>query len=327
MKKLDSVLPLLFLTIFVLGAYPCFAKDLQEVCAEQENKFVFRLVNENSAISTQAHICTIVDFQENGDDCDNAPIPNGLTPIDINGDQFFDIVVYYTSTPWIGSYPIGLFVNCGDNTYISVTSFHSLFEFAFIWVATPAKDHKWATLHAIRYYPRIEDKNGEQEYVEDEQDFVLEFNKKHFRYEIVKEGNILKNNGTYDFPPEPGPVISFDEAQIVSSRFPALPILASFDCNKATTNIEKIICASDELKRLDLHLAYNFRAKKNGIEADGKDWFQNIQNDQREWLKKRNACKTHDCIKNLYIERIAELCGKYPSGNNETCYPYYPPDR
>jgi len=86
---------------------------------------------------------------------------------------------------------------------------------------------------------------------------------------------------------------------------------ASFDCSKAASEVEKIICSDDELSRLDesLSMAYLRALKQTDIKK------QAIES-QRQWLKnERNACKdleeayeTHaECIKEAYETRIKEL--------------------
>ncbi|HTY21758.1 MAG TPA: lysozyme inhibitor LprI family protein, partial [Desulfomonilaceae bacterium] len=78
---------------------------------------------------------------------------------------------------------------------------------------------------------------------------------------------------------------------------------ASFDCGKATSEVEKIICSNDELSRLDesLNKAYQkaltrTETRKQTIESQ-KQWLQN----------ERDACENAECIKNAYETRIWEL--------------------
>jgi len=77
---------------------------------------------------------------------------------------------------------------------------------------------------------------------------------------------------------------------------------ASFDCTKATTKVEKMICANAGLSKLDGELgkAY-FKVLKtfHGMPS--------IRQKQREWLKKRNKCGEVECLKSRYQERIAVL--------------------
>lgn len=78
---------------------------------------------------------------------------------------------------------------------------------------------------------------------------------------------------------------------------------ASFDCGKAATEIEKLICGDGELSKLDesLDKAYLQALKRADVDK------QMIES-QRQWLKtKRNACKNAECIKKAYETRIKEL--------------------
>jgi uncharacterized protein len=78
---------------------------------------------------------------------------------------------------------------------------------------------------------------------------------------------------------------------------------ASFDCEKATSEVEKLICGNEELSRLDESLN---KAYLRALERT-----RNIRqaiNDQRQWLKnERNACRNSECLKRAYETRIKEL--------------------
>jgi uncharacterized protein YecT (DUF1311 family) len=78
---------------------------------------------------------------------------------------------------------------------------------------------------------------------------------------------------------------------------------ASFDCGKATSDIEKIICSNEELSKLDesLNKAYLKALERPDIRK------QMIES-QKQWLKnERNACKNAECLKKTYETRIKEL--------------------
>ena len=86
------------------------------------------------------------------------------------------------------------------------------------------------------------------------------------------------------------------------SVIPSVIVAASFDCGKATSEVEKIICGDDELSRLDESL------NKAYLQAlEWKDIKNRIIKSQRQWLKVRNACKDAECLKNAYEIRIKEL--------------------
>jgi uncharacterized protein len=77
---------------------------------------------------------------------------------------------------------------------------------------------------------------------------------------------------------------------------------ASFDCEKASTKIEKLICSDDALSKLDddLSAAYD-SALQDDKQATA------IRHNQMQWLKSRNRCSEINCIKDAYTTRIAQL--------------------
>jgi uncharacterized protein len=76
----------------------------------------------------------------------------------------------------------------------------------------------------------------------------------------------------------------------------------SFDCAKATTAVEKMICDDEKLSKLDDALDSVYRESIT-VSSD----IAPIKKGQMSWLKKRNACKDKKCIKKLYNKRTAEL--------------------
>jgi uncharacterized protein len=73
----------------------------------------------------------------------------------------------------------------------------------------------------------------------------------------------------------------------------------SFDCRKATTAVEKLICSNPDLSKLDVSLAETYK------EAVSKD--RSIRDDQRAWNTEKNKCADVDCLKSAYEDRISEL--------------------
>ena len=83
----------------------------------------------------------------------------------------------------------------------------------------------------------------------------------------------------------------------------ALPVqAASFDCSKAGTKVEKLICADVELSRMDEEIAkvYGEVLGKSTDEAL-------LKKRQRERLKARNQCKDISCLSDYSRGRLAEL--------------------
>lgn len=89
----------------------------------------------------------------------------------------------------------------------------------------------------------------------------------------------------------------------------------SFDCHKATTHIEKMICASPTLSALDSKLQQTYKRalavlvdpKSASLRSDREQVVKN----QRDWLTyQRNICLTDTCLRRLYTARI-KLLTKY----------------
>jgi uncharacterized protein YecT (DUF1311 family) len=86
------------------------------------------------------------------------------------------------------------------------------------------------------------------------------------------------------------------------------PFPTSYDCGKATKEIDRAICYSPKISALDMQLAKVYRAALQRP-ADQK---KNLQNQQRQWLAERDKqCTIYkwwvDCLSDLYEKRIAEL--------------------
>lgn len=74
-------------------------------------------------------------------------------------------------------------------------------------------------------------------------------------------------------------------------------------CDKAGTNVEKMICADDELSALDAKLYAAFKAAEAQAE-DKKAFYAS----SRSWrIEQRDRCTTKDCIIDAYQVRLADL--------------------
>jgi uncharacterized protein len=108
-----------------------------------------------------------------------------------------------------------------------------------------------------------------------------------------------------------GPKLSFALAFcVVTLLIMGCPLLAapSFDCSKASTPVEIVICSNPSLANLDSEMASVYSAAIKSNQSYGTA----IRDNQRTWLKTRNkgcASTNHsvDCLAQLYQERIAEL--------------------
>jgi hypothetical protein len=119
---------------------------------------------------------------------------------------------------------------------------------------------------------------------------------------------------TYVDPELPPPVsvkVSAEEARILINGTLAASAEVdrpSFDCAKAATPVELMICGEYEyvLRRLDLELAEVWGM----LRASGKGDLAA----QRRWLKSRGACKDRSCLSDLYEARLAVLRGQLGPG-------------
>ncbi|HDR9499775.1 TPA: DUF1311 domain-containing protein [Burkholderia cepacia] len=79
-------------------------------------------------------------------------------------------------------------------------------------------------------------------------------------------------------------------------------VVASFDCVKAGSKVEKLICSSPETATADKRLAAVYRsavAKSSDPVA--------LKQQQRDWLKERNACDDAACLVRVTDARIQAL--------------------
>jgi uncharacterized protein len=91
---------------------------------------------------------------------------------------------------------------------------------------------------------------------------------------------------------------------------------ASFDCQIASSRIEKAICSDTRLNDLDNQLGYLYREVKNSI--GNPHYVDQFVGESRKWLKARNRCRNKDCIRQKYHNRITQLQSMLPrnTGNN-----------
>lgn len=77
----------------------------------------------------------------------------------------------------------------------------------------------------------------------------------------------------------------------------------SFMCSKAATRIERIICGSDRISRMDKQLSTIY-TQASATAADPS----RLSRAQREWLtKERDKCTTRACLEAAYRKRIAAM--------------------
>lgn len=78
---------------------------------------------------------------------------------------------------------------------------------------------------------------------------------------------------------------------------------ASFDCNKASTSVEKRICANPQLSNLDSTLDSAYRLVLRS-DYPNKD---EVRRGQKTWLAERDRCTSDECIQFAYEARITKL--------------------
>jgi len=78
---------------------------------------------------------------------------------------------------------------------------------------------------------------------------------------------------------------------------------ASFDCTKAGSHVEKLICSNTELSKLDEKLSIAYAQKQSSSKSKNE-----LKSSQRRWLvEKRNTCADAPCIKKAYETRLNEI--------------------
>ena len=89
----------------------------------------------------------------------------------------------------------------------------------------------------------------------------------------------------------------------------------SFDCAKATTKVEKMICedSSGELQNLDRQISQSYQDTKAKLDKNAK---KALLDSQKSWLKTRERCESKECLKESLQSRIKELQSYTPHTSN-----------
>ena len=87
---------------------------------------------------------------------------------------------------------------------------------------------------------------------------------------------------------------------------------ASFDCSKASSVVETLICRDPALSQLDdrLSAAYSAVRSQSGNASQ-------LSADQRAWMARRNQCQTATCISSAYSDRLSQLQPQSQTNANE----------
>ncbi|MCX2920603.1 lysozyme inhibitor LprI family protein [Stenotrophomonas rhizophila] len=79
---------------------------------------------------------------------------------------------------------------------------------------------------------------------------------------------------------------------------------ASFDCAKASTPVEEMVCGNEVLSELDSALADAYAVARVRVMDDGAL----LRAEQRQWIaSRRNSCDTEACLEAVYRDRVIEL--------------------
>jgi uncharacterized protein YecT (DUF1311 family) len=95
---------------------------------------------------------------------------------------------------------------------------------------------------------------------------------------------------------------------------------AAFDCGKASTEVEKAICANPKLKAADDDMTAAYVKLRDGSDANDKD---SLRISQLRWIKRREGCdddtveNLNACIGDETAKRKAVLTALPVSGNDE----------
>lgn len=105
-------------------------------------------------------------------------------------------------------------------------------------------------------------------------------------------------------------LLSFFCLMVLSGETSA-KVSPSFDCRKATTEVEKLICSDDELAKLDVEMNKSYHAFMKTL--DEKYYRNKLKKKQREWLNDitKAPCFSGadkiNCLKNIYEFRAQQL--------------------
>lgn len=87
---------------------------------------------------------------------------------------------------------------------------------------------------------------------------------------------------------------------LIGSLIMSASYAASFDCNKAKTYVEKTVCDTPVISKLDDELSEKYRKAL-------KQFGETVKTEQRTWLKDLNSCSDPKCVNTAYLGRISEI--------------------
>ena len=168
-------------------------------------------------------------------------------------------------------------------------------------------------------------------------------NKSHKRYNnktlLSQKGTLMKNLK----------LIFISTLLITSNLYSSEKIQPSFDCSKAKTRVEKLICSDEDISRVDrdMQKAYDLMMGKYDLaymneeaKEEIKPYLEKLKQSQIDWVKDRDACSSkkdkkefRSCVFSRYINRIQSIVPSYDwrtgfsindkNSTNDLCYNYF----
>ena len=169
-------------------------------------------------------------------------------------------------------------------------------------------------------------------------------NKSHKRYNnktlLSQKGTLMKSLK----------LIVISTLLITSNLYSSEKIQPSFDCSKAKTRVEKLVCSDEDISRVDrdMQKAYDLMMGKYDLaymneeaKEEIKPYLKKLKQSQIDWVKYRDKyCNTKKdkeefrrCVFSRYINRIQSIVPRYDwrigfsindkNSTNDLCYNYF----
>ncbi len=169
-------------------------------------------------------------------------------------------------------------------------------------------------------------------------------NKSHKRYNnktlLSQKGTLMKSLK----------LIVISTLLITSNLYSSEKIQPSFDCSKAKTRVEKLVCSDEDISRVDrdMQKAYDLMMGKYDLaymneeaKEEIKPYLKKLKQSQIEWVKYRDRyCNTkkdekefNSCVFSRYVYRIQSIVSSYDwrtgfsindkNSTNDLCYNYF----
>ena len=113
-------------------------------------------------------------------------------------------------------------------------------------------------------------------------------------------------NAALDIPASPS---SITAAASVASSLPVSQLAPSFDCSKARSDAEKLICADTDLAAEDSNMLVHFKATRDRVKSQlsPNQYVAFTAQNKAEWHKRETECRDKPCIDAWYLSRESQL--------------------